>query len=206
MGVITIAGLIGVGKSTLIKNLCRLNNYTAFMEPTCESEGASNNPFLNAYYEDPKRWALAMQVNLLWDRYMQSQEAYFRSMHGETCLLDSSIYSDMAFALVQKRDGYFTDAEFNTYLKMHKHVSDTTAYPDLFVYLDIMPEKVVERIQKRARDCESSIPMGYLVHLQEAYQEVLESLKSKCRVERIDASQGRVAVMSDVDELISTLK
>ena len=202
--VVAISGLIGVGKSTLIKNLCHLCSYkyTPFLEPTSESEGASNNPFLEDYYRDPHRWALAMQVNLLWERFKQQQEAYYRSLHGEFCLLDSSIYSDMAFALVQKRDGYFTDKEFECYKNMAENVTTLCPTPDLFVYLDISPEKVVERIKKRARDCETGIPLEYLQHLQDAYIEVLEALRGKCRIELVDATQDKVTVMQIVDDLI----
>lgn len=203
--VATICGLIGVGKSTLVNNLNCINNYTIFMEPTSESEGASDNPFLEDYYKDPHRWALAMQVNLLWERFKQQQEAYYRSLHGEICLLDSSIYSDMAFALVQKRDGYFTDKEYKCYQNMADNVTAICPRPDVLIYLDITPEQVMERIKKRSRECESSIPMEYLQHLHEAYKEVLESLSSKCRVEHVDATQGKVDVMMDVDRIIKIL-
>lgn len=66
---VSVAGLIGSGKSTLVKNLEESSHYVVYHEPV------ESNPFLELYYKDPYRWSYAMQVNLLFTRYKQSQEA-----------------------------------------------------------------------------------------------------------------------------------
>ena len=58
---IAISGNIGVGKTTLSKNLSTLLGW-----PVNESD--MENPFLNLYYEDMKRWAFHMQMWFLGNR------------------------------------------------------------------------------------------------------------------------------------------
>jgi deoxyadenosine/deoxycytidine kinase len=53
---IIVEGNIGVGKSTLCKSLSERLNYVLFLEPTTE------NPFLEKYYKEPKKYALPLQV------------------------------------------------------------------------------------------------------------------------------------------------
>ena len=197
--VVCIEGLIGSGKSTLVTNLCTKHNYVPFMEPV------ETNPYLNDYYKDPKRFAFTMQVHLLWERYKMFQQAYFRSLQGEVCILDRSPQGDYAFALVQDLDGYFTKNEFATYQNMNQILHSQMADSDLVIWLELSPEETLERIKKRSRDCESNIPIDYLRHLYYAYQIVLRSLEKRCRVIRIDASPDTETVLADVESYIKEL-
>ena len=49
--IVATMGLIGSGKSTLAKALHKKYGFVPFIEPTKESEGADNNPFLDDYYD-----------------------------------------------------------------------------------------------------------------------------------------------------------
>ena len=49
---IGIAGIIGAGKSTLTKNLAEHMGYDAYNEPV------EDNPYLNDFYSDMKKWGL----------------------------------------------------------------------------------------------------------------------------------------------------
>lgn len=193
---IAVAGLIGAGKSTLVDKLAQ-NGCTVFEEPV------NNNPFLSLYYDDPCRWSYTLQTYYLWERYKQSQEAYYRSLRGETTVVDSSIYSDMAFAIVQKRSKFFTAEEFETYLNMHKIIASQLAYPDMFIWLHLSTELALDRIKQRSRECELDIPIGYLHELSAAYDEVLDRLNKHTHVVIIDASKSVENVYSQVSTAIS---
>ena len=200
--IISIMGLIGSGKSSLTRALKEKNGYTVFMEPTKESEGADENPYLDDYYKDPKRYAFTMQVHLLFERYKMFQEAHYRSLRGENCVIDSSYYSDYAFALVQRDDGYFTDKEFSTYTNMHEALQPNLVYPDIIVWLQLSPEQTLERIKKRSRECEDGIPIDYLTHLYNAYQVILKALEKRCKVVRVDARVSADKVYDVVNKAI----
>lgn len=197
--IINIAGLIGAGKSTLVNKLS-LNGYSLFEEPV------DNNPFLSDYYKDPARWSFTLQVFYLWERYKQIQEAHMMSLRGETILLDSSLYSDFAFAILQHREHYFTDSEYKTYLNMHKIIASQTAYPDIFIWLDVTPEQALERIKKRSRDCELNIPIEYLRNLNNAYKYVMGKLKKHTAIISIDASADADEVYNSVNKFITDYK
>ena len=197
--IVCVTGLIGAGKSTLVNNLKSKNNYTVFEEPV------DNNPFLIDYYKDPARWSFTLQTYYLWERYKQSQEAFMRSMRGETVILDSTIYSDMAFALVQKWSSYFTNEEFNSYMNMHKIITAQTAYPDALLYLQLSPEETNERLKKRSRDCESGIPIKYLEDLNNAYKIVLDNLSKHTDIIYIDARSSADDVYKEVNSIINKM-
>lgn len=196
--IVSILGLVGAGKSTLVNKLASNNKYAIFEEPV------DNNPFLSDYYKDPSRWSFTLQVFYLWERYKQVQEAFMKSMKGETVILDSSIYSDFAFAILQYDHGYFTDDEYNTYTNMHKIIAAQTAYPELIVWLQLSPEQTLERIKERDRDCESEMQLSYLKSLNKAYQLVLEKLSKHTNIITVDATQIADAVYENVNQIISS--
>ena len=195
--VVSVCGLIGSGKSTLVSNLANNDGYIEFQEPV------ESNPFLELYYDDPTRWSYAMQVNLLFERYKQSQEAYLQSLRGEIALLDSTIYSDAAFGLVQKECGYFTDKEYKSYINMHQVLATQIAYPDIMFWLELSPEDTMERIKKRSRNCESGIPIDYLEKLYNSYQIILDKLKAHTNVVSIDARYSAEDVYKNVSSYIT---
>ena len=197
---VSICGLIGSGKSTLVDNLERLSHYTVYREPV------ESNPFLELYYKDPYRWSYTMQVNLLFTRYKQSQEAYLKSSSGDITVMDSSIYSDLAFALVQKRSHYFTYDEFNSYLNMHKVISAQTAYPNIVLFLKANIDTVIKRINYRSRECESSIQKDYLLLLMNAYDIILNDLKRHTDIVYLDANKSADEVYSDANSVIDNYK
>jgi len=198
--IVSIIGLIGSGKTTLVSNLARNNGYTVFEEPV------NSNPFLSDYYKDPTRWSFTLQTYYLWERYKQSQEAYMRSLRGDTVILDSSLYSDYAFAILQKESNYFTYDEFATYLNMHSILATQTAYPDLVIKLELSPEESLNRINKRSRECESNISIEYLIKLDAAYNTVLEKLNKHTSIVKVDASPCEMYVYKDVNDIINNSK
>lgn len=195
--IVSVMALIGAGKSTLVNKLASNNNYTTFEEPV------DNNPFLRKYYKDPNRWSFTLQVFYLWEKYKQAQEAFMKSMKGETVVLDSSIYSDFAFAMLQYGRGYFTDDEYNTYSNMHKIIAAQTAYPDLVIWLQLSQEQTLERIKERSRHYESEIPLKYLKNLSTAYQLVLEKLSKHTTIITVDATPSADIVYENVNQAIN---
>ena len=66
---VIVEGNIGVGKSTLACQLARQLDYRVFLEPT------TKNPYLAKFYQDPKKYALKLQLWIFKQRFRTYIEA-----------------------------------------------------------------------------------------------------------------------------------
>ncbi len=62
-----VAGLIGVGKTTLCNNLAAALGYQTALEPV------ETNPYLEDFYQDKETHGCMMQLHLLGARFQQHQ-------------------------------------------------------------------------------------------------------------------------------------
>ncbi len=100
--IIWIEGNIGAGKTTLSHILEKELGYRGFYEPV------DSNPYLQDFYEDPKRWAFPMQIEMLHRRYaMQQLAAYectaYSEYHG--AIIDRGLPGDRVFAKIHTDEG-----------------------------------------------------------------------------------------------------
>jgi deoxyadenosine/deoxycytidine kinase len=78
-----IEGVVGVGKSSLMNYLVK-EGFTPFPEPVLD------NPILDKFYEDRKRYAFPLQVYFLAKRFEHLKAAAMI----EDSVMDRSIYGD----------------------------------------------------------------------------------------------------------------
>lgn len=171
--IIIIEGNISAGKTTLVKELGSKLNARTYIEP------ALDNPYLERFYKEPKKYALTMQIYLLQRRFLSYVDALKLCLQGdETVLLDRSIFSDYVFAVKNFKDGNITSDGFQYYLSLREKMLRHLPIPHATLYLDVPPEVCHDRIlNMRRRGCESSIPLDYLSGLDAAYQEMLEDMR-----------------------------
>jgi deoxyadenosine/deoxycytidine kinase len=159
--VIVIEGQIGVGKTTLGEVLEEELELPLFKELT--------NPYthemLDRFYRDKKRWAFTLQVHFLNERFRKIKEI-FENGGG---LLDRSIFGDRIFAEVLHEDGDMEDFEFHTYRTLLENMLEHAQAPRLLIYLDCSVDTALDRIRKRNRGIESTIPRDYLARINERY-------------------------------------
>ncbi|XP_028393121.1 deoxyguanosine kinase-like isoform X2 [Dendronephthya gigantea] len=198
--VIIVEGNIGVGKTTLTCQLGRKMNYRIFLEPTYK------NPYLAKFYEEPKKYALKMQLWLFRKRCMMYLRAVKHAVKsGQGVLLDRSLFSDQVFATVSHEDGNISKEGYDRYCKLRSQVLKLVPPPDVVVYLDATPLTCHERISKRGRGCESGIPIKYLLELQKNYGNLLNELQNHgSKIMKYDWSEFGYSF--EVDEDIKNLK
>lgn len=92
---IAIAGNIGSGKTTLTNMLAKRYGWKAHYEPV------DNNPYLEDYYHDMKRWAFNLQIFFLNKRFKDvveiskseripsSRTARYSRMHASSHLIST---------------------------------------------------------------------------------------------------------------------
>lgn len=190
---IGIAGIIAAGKTTLTKDLAKTLGYKAYFEPV------KQNPYLSDFYKDMKRWGAFMQIHLLHARYEQHQ----RIVWGKGgAVQDRTIYEDTIFADILKNAGYISEREMKTYHLSFRNMTKSLVYPDVIVYLDVKPEKALEKIAQRGREAEQTITLDYLISLHKGYQEFIEEISRHTQVIKFDWNSYKKT--SEIAQIIRT--
>ncbi len=155
---IAVEGPIGVGKTSLTKRLADTFNYETLLELPEE------NPFLERFYYDPQRNALATQLFFLFQRARQMQDLRQDDLFESVRVADFLIDKDPLFA----RQNLDAD-EFALYEQVYQHLTIDAPTPDLVIYLQAPASVLMERISKRGIPAEQYIHRDYLERLNEAY-------------------------------------
>lgn len=178
---IAIAGNIGCGKTTLTNMLARHYGWEA------RFEAVADNPYLEDYYKDIRRWSFALEVFFLKERFrdlLRINEA------KHTIIQDRSIFEGVyVFTANNRAMGNLSDRDFETYMELFEQMMHVAKMPDLMIYLRATVPHLVANIQKRGRDYEQTIQLEYLQNLNERYEDFITH-----------RYKGRVMVV-DVDDL-----
>ncbi len=188
---IGIAGMIGAGKSTLATLLAEHLEIDVYYEPVKENE------YLEDFYRDTPRYAFATQIYLLNRRFQQHQEIIWR---GRSAVQDRTIYEDSIFAKMLATSGLMDERDYRTYTQLFRHMSNFMCKPNVIVYLDVDPQKSLERIRSRGRKMENSISLEYLTALYQGYEEFIEDISRIIPVIRVDYE--RFATAEEMAEVI----
>ena len=188
---IGIAGMIGAGKSTLAAALGKHLSLPVYYEPVVD------NDYLEDFYRDTAKYAFATQIYLLNRRFQQHQEIVWRGGGG---VQDRTIYEDAIFAKMLVQLNLMDERDYQTYLSLFRHMSNFMCRPSLLVYLDVKPERSMERIRSRGRDVENGISLTYLKALYTGYEEFISDISKTIPVVRVDYDHFR-----DVEDMAAAI-
>ena len=157
-GYLVVEGPIGVGKTSLARRLADT------FETDLLLEGAAENPFLERFYEDPRRGALPAQLFFLFQRARQMEAMRQADMFQPVRVADFLMEKDHLFAELT------LDAEeLKLYEQVYDHVTIDAPVPDLVIYLQAPEDVLLKRIARRGIKYERRIEAGYLRRISEAY-------------------------------------
>ncbi len=160
---VTIAGNIGVGKSTLVALLSRKLGWEPVFEAVAE------NPYLADFYEDMNRWSFHSQVYFLVRRLKQHHDLLQQS---SAVLQDRSVYEDAEiFARNLYRQGHLSERDWLSYFELYQTLAHLLKPPDLVIYLRASTPTLRRRIAGRGREYERNIADSYLQDLNQLYDE-----------------------------------
>lgn len=146
---IVLAGTIGAGKSSLAKALGEHLGTDVFYE------AVDNNPVLDLYYQDPKKYAFLLQIFFLNKRFKSIKEAY----KADNNVLDRSIFEDELFLTLNYKNGNVTKTELEIYKELLANMLEELEgmpkkRPDLLVYINVSFNTMLDRISQRGRSFE----------------------------------------------------
>lgn len=166
---IAIVGNIGAGKTTLTKLLA---NHLKW-EP--QFEAVDDNPYLEDFYSDMKRWAFNLQIFFLNSRFrhiVQLQQKEINIIQDRTIYEDAYIFAENLYDM-----GLMSARDFENYSNIFESIITYIKPPDLLIYLRASVPTLVENIQTRGREYEANIRLDYLSKLNAKYEKWIKSYK-----------------------------
>jgi deoxyadenosine/deoxycytidine kinase len=155
---IAIEGVIGAGKTSLAKKIKdRLKAHIIF-------EQFEQNPFLEKFYNDRKRFAFQTQMFFLINRYKQQQGLQQEDLFNDYLVCDYIFEKDRVFAYLN-----LNGEELKLYESIFPLLNRSLRKPDLVVYLQSGVERLMFNIKKRSRKIERNLTRSYIEELSEAY-------------------------------------
>ena len=175
---LVIEGNIGAGKTSLASLLAEETGSRLVLE------AFSDNPFLAKFYEDPGRYAFQLELSFLSERYHQIKtELGHPDLFGQSVISDYFLAKSFIFSKYNLKDD-----EMKLFEKLFSIINLQAPKPDLYVYLHLPVEKLLENIKLRGRSYEKHIQFDYLKEVQEGYFGFFKSQR-EMKILLIDTSQ-----------------
>ncbi|HKT99170.1 MAG TPA: deoxynucleoside kinase [Paraburkholderia sp.] len=157
---LAIEGPIGAGKAALATRLAERWSMQTLLG------SRADNPFLERFYRDTSRHALAAQLSVALQREHLSQQVAAQRAAGTPLVTNFLAERNDLFARLT-----LPEEELPLFQALAARLRVEAPPPDLVVYLQASPEALYARIQKRAVAAEQHISDTFLRALCDSYNE-----------------------------------
>ena len=156
---VVIEGNIGAGKTTLATRIADQFNARLILEQFAD------NPFLPKFYDDPDKYSFPLELSFLASRYRQlNEEIGPQDLFKTFTVADYYFMKSLVFAA-----STLNGDEYNLYRQIFYIIYGSLPKPDIYVYLHLNPDRLLENIERRGRNYEKSITIEYLQKIQDSY-------------------------------------
>lgn len=162
---IAVSGIVGAGKTTLVRNLSKELGYLGL------EERSEDNPYLAAFYRDPAVWAFksyAFFFQRTLEDHISAQNAAFGAIQERT--LDEHL---LVFGEEYYAREYFSNTDIELLRSLTTCTSALLPKPDLLLHVDVKPDEALVRLRHRGNPIESGIELEYLTSLSKRYERML---------------------------------
>ena len=168
---IAVVGNIGAGKTTLTNMLAKHYGW----EPRFES--VDNNPYLDDFYKDMKRWSFDLQIYFMNKRI---NDVLNITKSDRVVIQDRCAFEDRyIFAPTLYEQGNLSERDFALYTELFDMMIKLVPQPDLVIYIKSSIGNLVNQIEKRNRGCESTMSIDYLSNLNNKYNDWISKYQGK---------------------------
>lgn len=196
---IGIAGNIGVGKTTMTDIISEKFGWESYYESVID------NPYLQDFYADMKRWSFHLQIYFLSKRFKTHKQMI--ESPGSS-VQDRTIYEDVEiFARNLYEMGNMSKIDWENYCSLFDEMTAYLKRPNLIVYLKASIDTLLTRIKKRARDYEKEIDPEYLYRLNISYDRWIKRESEKTPILIVDTDNFNIFKDKEkLDEVLSDIK
>jgi len=189
---VSVAGIIGAGKTTLAEKL------TAALGCEVLLEAYDTNPFLPQVYAGKNELALDCQLYFLSSRVAQ--------LDGEVLAPGRIVVSDYVFEkeMIYARR-LLSAQQLALYQRIYARLAGSAAAPVLVIYLWGPVEACLERIRSRNRPYEQGIKPAFLEALNADYEQLFAEWK-RCPVIRLNCAELDYSKPGTVSEIANQVR
>ncbi len=193
--IITVAGTVGVGKSTLTAALAERLNFQTSLEQV------DHNPYLEKFYHDFERWSFHLQIYFLAERFKEQKKMFEL---GGGFVQDRSIYEDTGiFAKMHADQGTMSKTDYDTYTSLYEAMVMTPYFPhpDVLIYIEGSLPSILTRINERGREMEIQTDVSYWEHMHGRYSQWIAEFNA-CPVLRLNIDDYDVNDPASMSEIL----
>ncbi len=188
---ICVAGIIGVGKTTMARELSKALGCKLVLE------AYDTNPFMPEVYAGRKELALDSQLFFLTSRIEQLNKG--SSSPGQLVISDYIFEKENIYAA-----RLLSENQQTLYQSLSRHLAGSITKPVLVIYLRDSAEGCLERIHKRNRSYEQKIELQFLKALDSDYEQLFVNW-STCPVIREQTCKIE-SLAENVEDLANQIK
>lgn len=190
--VVSVGGIIGIGKTTLAEKLAKLLGGKLLLE------AYDTNPFMREVYAGRKQYALDSQLYFLTTRTEQLNADVLTA--GQIAVSDYVFDKELIYArrLLDAR-------QLTLYERTYPSFAEQVIPPVLVIYLQDSAQECLERIHRRNRPYEQKIELNFLEALDSDYRQLFTDWKI-CPVIRKQVSEFDCTKDIDLQDLANQIK
>jgi deoxyadenosine/deoxycytidine kinase len=167
---ISVCGPLASGKTTIAKMLATHFGWSLLLE------NVDANPYLRDYYGDMPRWVFRTVTAFL-VRALTLQDEIMGRLTSEAICQDWNFAEHYGiYGVHVYEEGLISEQERQTFEELHRYLLKHAPIPDLVIVLSAEPATLLARIAGRHRPGELEVPLAYVEHLVDRYNDWLPTL------------------------------